>query len=216
MAVKNGNYLMERILIVDYGMGNLHSVASAIRKLGYDSKISSDKKEILNASHLILPGVGQFAKAISNLKLSGLDETLVEASNSKNVKILGICLGMQILCKSSSEGEVITQGLGLIKTDVIKLDQDKDYKLPHIGFNEVTFDKNSIFKNSEKIVKDFYFVHSYCLRNFAEDKDTVLGYSKYKNEFISFYQKGLLFATQFHPEKSQSNGLNFLKLFFEL
>ena len=216
MAVKNGNYLMKRILIVDYGMGNLHSVASAIRKLGYDSKISSDKKEILNASHLILPGVGQFTEAISNLKYSGLDETIIEASNTKKVKILGICLGMQILCKSSSEGEVITKGLGLINTDVIKLEHDKNYKLPHIGFNEVTFDKNSIFKNSEKILRDFYFVHSYCLRNFEEDKDTVLGYSKYKNEFISFFQKGLLFATQFHPEKSQSNGLNFLKLFFEL
>ena len=215
MAFKNGNYLMKRILIVDYGMGNLHSVASAIRKLGYDSNISYDKKEILNASHLILPGVGQFPKAISNLKFSGLDETIIEAYNSKNVKILGICLGMQILCKSSTEGEVITQGLGLINTDVIKLDQDKKYKLPHIGFNEVTFNKNSIFKNSEKIVKDFYFVHSYCLRNFVEDDDTVLGYSKYKNEFISFFQKGLLFATQYHPEKSQSNGLNFLKLFFE-
>ena len=184
--------------------------------MGYDSNISSDKKEILNASHLILPGVGQFPKAISNLKLSGLDETIIEAYNSKNVKILGICLGMQILCKSSSEGGVITQGLGLINTDVIKLNQDKKYKLPHIGFNEVAFDKNSIFKNSEKILQDYYFVHSYCLSNFEKDEETVLGYSKYKNEFISFYQRGLLFATQFHPEKSQSNGLNFLRLFFEL
>ena len=207
---------MKRILIIDYGMGNLHSVASAIRKLGYDSKISSSKKEIKDASHLILPGVGQFTKAMSNLKLSGLDETIIEVSNNKKAKILGICLGMQILCKSSSEGGVITQGLGLINTDVIKLNQDKKYKLPHIGFNEVAFDENSIFKNSEKIVQDYYFVHSYCLSNFEKDEETVLGYSKYKNEFISFYQRGLLFATQFHPEKSQSNGLNFLRLFFEL
>ena len=145
-------------------------------------------KEILNASHLILPGVGQFTKAISNLKYSGLMRRF-RSSNTKKVKILGICLGMQILCKSSSEGEVVTKGLGLINTDVIKLEQDKNYKLPHIGFNEVIFDKNSIFKNSEKIFRDFYFVHSYCLRNFEEDKDTVLGYSKYKNEFISFFQR---------------------------
>lgn len=203
-------------VIIDYGMGNLHSISSAIRKLGHNAKISSSKDEILNATHIILPGVGEFRKAMINLRSAELDNLIIKIHRTEKVKILGICLGMQILCKSSTEGGALTKGLGLIDTKVIQLKQDRDHKLPHIGFNEVSFNENSVLKNSEKIVKDFYFVHSFCLEDFLVDKDTILGYTKYKNKFVAFYQKGILFATQFHPEKSQSNGLNFLKLFFEL
>ncbi len=203
-------------VIIDYGMGNLHSIASGIRKLGHDAKISSSKDEILDATHIILPGVGEFRKAMNNLRSTELDDLIIKIHRTEKVKILGICLGMQILCNSSIEGGVLTKGLGLIDTKVVELQHDRHHKLPHIGFNEVTFNVNSVLKNSSKIVKDFYFVHSFCLEEFLEDKNTVLGYSQYKNKFVSFYQKGILYATQFHPEKSQSNGLNFLKLFFEL
>ena len=116
---------------------------------------------------------------------------------------------------SSEEGDKKTLGLGLIKTDVVKLEESNDYKLPHIGFNEVCFPKKSIFKNKDYLKKDFYFVHSFCLKDFVNDNNASIGHSEYKNRFVSFYKKDNLFATQFHPEKSQTNGLTFLKLFLE-
>ena len=207
---------MKKIVIIDYGMGNLHSISSAIRKLGYCSKISFSEDVILDSSHIILPGVGEFRKAMTNLKIRSLDKLIINISKNPKTKILGICLGMQILCQSSEEGGTITNGLGLIKTDVVKLESSDDYKLPHIGFNEVCFPKESIFKNKVSIKKDFYFIHSFCLKDLTKANNSLIGYSEYKNRFISFYQKDNLFATQFHPEKSQSNGLNFLKLFLEL
>lgn len=207
---------MEEIVIIDYGMGNLHSISSAIRKLGHTSKVSFSENEILNSSHIILPGVGEFRKAMNNLKVRSLDKLIINISKNPKIKILGICLGMQILCQSSEEGEIKTNGLGLIKTDVVQLERSDDYKLPHIGFNEVCFPKNSIFRNKDDLKKDFYFVHSFCLKDTITDNDSLIGYSEYKNRFISYYQKQNLFATQFHPEKSQTNGLTFLKLFLGL
>jgi len=206
---------MKNIVIIDYGMGNLHSISSAVRKLGYKSKISSSEDEIIKSSHIILPGVGEFREAMHNLKFRALDKLIINISKNPKTKILGICLGMQILCKSSEEGGIKTPGLGLIKTDVIKLEESDDYKLPHIGFNEVCFPKNSIFRNKEHLIKDFYFVHSFCLKDTIKDNNASIGHSEYKNRFISFYKKDNLFATQFHPEKSQTNGLTFLKLFLE-
>lgn len=215
MGIKDGNYLMKNIVIIDYGMGNLHSISSAIRKLGFNSKISFIEDEILESSHVILPGVGEFREAMNNLKLRSLDKLIINISKNPKIKILGICLGMQILCQSSEEGGTKTLGLGLIKTDVVKLAESNEYKLPHIGFNEVHFPKKSIFKNKDYLKKDFYFVHSYCLKDCIKDTNTSIGHSEYKNRFISFYKKDNLIATQFHPEKSQTNGLTFLKLFLE-
>ncbi len=206
---------MKNIVIIDYGMGNLHSISSAVRKLGYKSKISFSEEEIIKSSHIILPGVGEFREAMHNLKFRALDKLIINISKNPKTKILGICLGMQILCKSSEEGGIKTPGLGLIKTDVIKLEESDDYKLPHIGFNEVCFPKNSIFRNKEHLKKDFYFVHSFCLKDTINDTNISIGHSEYKNRFISFYKKHNLVATQFHPEKSQTNGLTFLKLFLE-
>jgi len=206
---------MKNVVIIDYGMGNLHSISSAIRKLGFKSKISYSEDEIIKSSHIILPGVGEFREAMHNLKLRSLDKLIINISKNPKTKILGICLGMQILCKSSEEGGTKTPGLGLIKTDVIKLEESDDYKLPHIGFNEVCFPKKSIFRNKEPLKKDFYFVHSFCLKNTIKDTNVSIGLSEYKNRFISFYKKDNLVATQFHPEKSQTNGLSFLKLFLE-
>ena len=206
---------MKNIVIIDYGMGNLHSISSAIRKLGFKSKISFLEDEILNSTHIILPGVGEFREAMHNLKSRSLDKLILKISKNPKTKILGICLGMQILCQSSEEGGTRTLGLGLIKTDVIKLKESNDYKLPHIGFNEVCFPKNSIYRNKDHLKKDFYFVHSFCLKDTIKDNNASIGHSEYKNRFISFYKKDNLFATQFHPEKSQTNGQTFLKLFLE-
>lgn len=215
MGIKDGNNLMKNVVIIDYGMGNLHSISSAIKKLGYNSKISFSEDEILKSSHIILPGVGEFREAMNNLKLRSLDKLIIKISKNSKTKILGICLGMQLLCQSSEEGGKKTLGLGLIKTDVVKLQDSDDYKLPHIGFNEVCFPKKSIFKNKDYLKKDFYFVHSFCLKDSIKDANTSIGHTEYKNRFISFYKKDNLFATQFHPEKSQTNGLIFLKLFLE-
>lgn len=207
---------MRKIVIIDYGMGNLHSVSSSIRKLGYCSKVTFLKEDILNSTHVILPGVGEFRKAMDNLTSRSLDNLIITISKNPKIKILGICLGMQILCKSSMEGGKKTNGIGLINTDVEMLEKDYEHKLPHIGFNEVLFPKNSIFKNKEELIKDFYFVHSFCLRDQIKENGAIVGFSQYKNRFISYYQKCNLFATQFHPEKSQTNGLTFLKSFLEL
>ena len=206
---------MKKIVIIDYGMGNLHSISTAIRKLGYFSTVTFLEEEILNATHVILPGVGEFRKAMDILKSRSLDKLIITIAKNQKIKILGICLGMQILCNSSMEGGTNTKGLGLINTDVESLEKDDEYKLPHIGFNEVSFPKNSIFQNNKRLTKDFYFVHSFCLKDQIKDKDSIIGFSEYRNRFISFYQKNNIFATQFHPEKSQTNGLTFLKIFLE-
>ena len=207
---------MKKIIVVDYGMGNIHSLSSAIRKLGYLPEISSSKKEILNASHLILPGVGEFQKAMKNLTNLSLDQLIKDCALKKKVNVLGICLGMQIMCNSSLEGDSKNKGLGIINGDVIKLEQKGDYKLPHIGFNEVIFHEGSLYKNNNKVVKDFYFVHSYCLMDCAMESNAILGLTEYKNKFVSYFQRGNIYATQFHPEKSQTNGLELLKLFLQL
>lgn len=207
---------MKKIIIVDYGMGNLFSIKSAINKLGYTSNISSSEKEIIDATHIILPGVGEFRKAMDNLKKLSLDRVIIQLSKNKKVKILGICLGMQLLCNSSVEGGKLTKGLGLINADIVRLDKDENYKLPHIGFNEVEFMKDSIFSNNSSVKIDFYFVHSYCLANHNDQDESILGFSHYKNRFISYFQNDPIYATQFHPEKSQTNGLKLLKLFLDL
>ena len=216
MEIESGNYLMKSVVIVDYGMGNLHSISSALRKLGYSAKITYKEDELLNASHIILPGVGEFRKAMHNLRTNSLDQLIIKISNNSKVNILGICLGMQLLCLSSEEGGIRTSGLGLIDTNVQILESDRNYKLPHIGFNEVNLPANSIFKNKENLIKDFYFVHSYCLKNVINDKESKIGYAEYKNKFVAYYQKSNLYASQFHPEKSQTNGLSFLKSFLEV
>jgi glutamine amidotransferase len=200
------------ITVIDYGMGNLWSVSSALRYLGCDPKISGDPEEILKAETLLLPGVGSFRKAMGALQKTGLDQAIIEAVKIKGTKILGICLGMQLMGLSSTE-DGDTAGLGLIPVEVNKftLAEIGSNKIPHIGFDVVHSESSwSLFKGL-KSAADFYFVHSYRL--LPQDLRGKSAICSYGENFLAAYEENNIFATQFHPEKSQTNGLILLKNF---
>jgi glutamine amidotransferase len=200
------------ITVVDYGMGNLWSVLSALRYLGCNPTASSDPDEITRADSLLLPGVGSFRKAMIALQQKGLDQAIVEAVQVKGSKILGICLGMQLMGISSSE-DGDTLGLGFIKSTVDKftLAEIGANKLPHIGFDSVRSQSSGhLFKGLQNTA-DFYFVHSY--RMLPMELAGIPATCRYGVEFLAAYEQDNIFATQFHPEKSQTNGLILLKNF---
>ena len=205
--------LNNSLVIIDYKMGNLRSVQKAFEKIGCNAIISNDKDIILNAKKLVLPGVGAFKDGMKHLEELDLIETLNKKVLEDKIPILGICLGMQLLSKKSYEnGE--TEGLGWIDAEVIKFEFDnKNLKVPHVGWNEVIFqdEDNLLFSNIENH-KDFYFVHSYY---FKPHENVTTTTTDYGFEFTSSINKNNIFATQFHPEKSQKNGLQILKNFWE-
>ena len=196
---------MKNILILDYGMGNIASVKKAIDKLGYNSFISDELYEKDNYDCIILPGVGSFKKAIENLKKKQIHKILNKLVNDKGQKILGICLGMQLLADFGDE-PILTDGLGMVNGHVKKMDL-KPNRLPHVGWNSV-FVKNKKFKSFEN--KDFYFIHSYSflVKNKSDIMMTVKVDGK---EFVAAVHKNNIYGTQFHPEKSQDFGLDLLK-----
>ena len=200
------------ITVIDYGMGNLWSVLSALHYLGCDPVISGDPRDIAAADTLLLPGVGSFRKAMLSLRQRGLDAAIIEAVKNKNSKILGICLGMQLMGTSSSE-DGYTVGLGLIPTIVEKfspMEIGKE-KVPHIGFELVKSQEDfRLFKGLNKLAH-FYFVHSY--RMLPSGLNGKVAICSYGTDFLAAYEDDNIFATQFHPEKSQTNGLILLKNF---
>lgn len=209
------NTLSDNIVIVDYKMGNLRSVQKAFEKVGCRAVISNDHAVIQNASKIVLPGVGAFKDAMHNLNELGLIDVLNEEVLVKKKYFLGICLGMQLLATKSYEFAE-TKGLGWLDAQVIKFDFSKDkdpLKIPHVGWNNVAFTSPSpIFKNVPD-KSDFYFVHSYYFDGELKDASSLTDYG---NNFISSVHKDNIFATQFHPEKSQAHGLSILKNFVDL
>ena len=205
---------MKKVAIIDYGMGNLRSIEKCLNYLGIENKIIDDPKNLKNFTHIILPGVGSFKKAISNLKKNNMHEAIIKISRNKKKKILGICLGMQLLFKSSTE-DGITKGLGIIegKVDKFLINKKLFIKIPHVGFNEVYFEKNNVFFEGIKNKSDFYFDHSYKVSLFSNEINPVL--TEYGKNSLSAFNSKNIFGAQFHPEKSQSNGLlliqNFIK-----
>ncbi len=206
------NLSNKKVFIIDYGMGNLWSVISAVRFLGFNPEVISSQKEMLNSQTIILPGVGSFRAAMESLNRSGLSQSIRDLVITKQAKILGICLGMQLLGTLGSEnGE--TAGLGLINTrvDMITSKELPPCKLPHIGFNQIYFgDEGKLFKGIKR-GSDFYFVHSF--RMLPPDNASIFATTRYGEEFMSAYEQDNVFATQFHPEKSQFNGLKLLSNF---
>jgi glutamine amidotransferase len=200
------------VTVIDYGMGNLWSVSSALRHLGANPMISGDPDEILGADALLLPGVGSFRKAMIALQKNGLSQAILEAVHSKGTKILGICLGMQLLCASSTE-DGNTIGLGFIpaEVDIFTAKESGGNKIPHIGFDEVHSQADWLLFKGLKTVADFYFVHSYRLLPTALSGNCAI--CNYGVDFVAAYEKDNIFATQFHPEKSQTNGLILLNNF---
>lgn len=199
------------VAIIDYGAGNLSSVKKALDYLGAESEITQDRQKILSASHVILPGVGSFGDAMHSMEERGLVDTVKEAAVSGK-PFLGICLGLQLLFEHSDESPDV-KGLGILGGSIVTIPKDKGLKVPHMGWNSVCI------KQSDGIFKDipqdsyFYFVHSYYLK--GADKDVVAGTTQYGAEIECAVQKGNLFATQFHPEKSSKLGLKLLENFLK-
>ena len=202
------------IAIIDYGAGNIKSVINAFKFLGHECVLLSEPKSLKEHSHIVLPGVGAFGEAMKKLKFNGMDEAIKETVKSGKA-FIGICLGMQLLFEKSFEfGE--HEGLGLIAGEVIKFNEakfDKPLKIPHVGWNTLSFKQNSPLRLGLKELEYLYFVHSYyvvCDDKFALAKTT------YGYEFTSAVQHENLFGFQPHPEKSHEVGLKILENFARL
>ena len=197
------------ITIVDYQMGNLRSVQKAIERVGGSAQISSDPKVIANAEKLVLPGVGAFGDAMNEIRRRDLADPIRDFIASDR-PFLGICLGLQLLFEKGYEnGE--HQGLGVIEGEVVRFDLPEQFKVPHMGWNTVQKTKESPLLVDTPEGSHFYFVHSYYVR--PSDPDAVALRCHYGTDFCAMVQRGNLFATQFHPEKSQENGLQLLRQF---
>ncbi|WMJ23629.1 imidazole glycerol phosphate synthase subunit HisH [Paludicola sp. MB14-C6] len=196
------------IAIIDYGAGNLFSVKNAFDYIGKESKITKDKSDIQKAEALILPGVGAFPKAMQMLQETDLISTIKEEIQKK--PLLGICLGMQMLFEEGYEFER-TNGLGFID-GCIKYIQT-DYKIPHMGYNELEFHEPSPLLNGIQSGDCVYFVHSYMAHTSSHN---VAAYCDYGIKVPALVQKGNVFGAQFHPEKSGEVGLQILKNFASL
>ncbi|PQO34687.1 imidazole glycerol phosphate synthase subunit HisH [Bremerella cremea] len=200
------------ITIVDYQMGNLRSVQKAFERTGHEAHITSDPKEIAAASKVVLPGVGACGDAVDELRRRNLVSPIKDQIES-GTPFLGICLGLQMLFDVSYEGGE-HEGLGILPGEVVKFNLPHGYKVPHMGWNQAKFlHKPPIFTGIDEGTH-FYFVHSYYV--IPRDKDVVAIEADYGGPFCAAIWKNNLYATQFHPEKSQDAGLAVLKNFAEL
>jgi glutamine amidotransferase len=200
------------VTVVDYGMGNIRSLRAAIEYLGRDVAVSSDLREIAGAEILMLPGVGSFPAAMAIMETRGLTRALRDAVNTGKAKLLGICLGMQLLMDSSNEGQGAT-GLGLVAGSVERFPTDNNLAVPHIGFNSVRSPIGSVLFAGLETETDFYFVHSF--RAIAAGPEAMVATSDYGGRFVAAVESGNVYGTQFHPEKSQTNGLRLLANFLD-
>ena len=201
-----------KIVIIDYGMGNLRNVQKGFERSGYAAKIVRGKREIGNASGLVLPGVGAFRDCMQNLEKFGLVDPILR-SIEKGKPFLGICLGLQVLFSESEEfGHY--RGLNVIPGKVVRFQPDPEHKVPHMGWNTVEVKKETPIFGEIRTGDFFYFVHSYYV--VPENTDHVSTLTDYGIPFASSVWKDNVFAMQFHPEKSQQKGLTILKNFAKL
>ncbi len=197
------------IAIVDYGMGNLRSVQKAFARLGHQAVITSDPDQVAAAEKVVLPGVGAFADAMHNLRRAGLVEPLLEVIRQEK-PFLGICLGLQLLFQESYE-DGCHQGLGVLPGKVVRFQLPPEYKVPHMGWNQLRIRRRTAMLEGVEEGTYVYFVHSYYV--VPEDDEVVATTTDYGLEFVSMVARGRLQATQFHPEKSQQVGLAMLDRF---
>ena len=197
------------IVIVDYGMGNIQSILSTLNHLNVDKvTLSSSIKDFEKAHRIILPGVGNFAKAINIIKSNKIDIALRRVAIEQKKPLLGICLGMQLMSSSSTE-QGFNHGLAYVDGEVVKFDNSK-VKVPHTGFNQVKINSSSKLFEGISDRSDFYFTHSYRLQSSANISQSICNY---QDDFIAAFELDNLCGVQFHPELSQSNGLRLLKNF---
>jgi len=199
------------IVVIDYGMGNLRSVSKALESLDASVTVSSDPRDVERADKLILPGVGAFGAAMDELSKRKLVEPVKVAIGSGK-PYLGICLGLQLLFEHSEEGDAT--GLGVLRGTVKRFPAGTKLKIPHIGWNQVQGRGNCPLLKDVPDGSYFYFVHSYY--GVPQDRSVVALETEYGARFASMIWKDQLFATQFHPEKSQVLGLRLLKNFIDL
>lgn len=196
---------MTRVAVIDYGMGNRRSVEKALEHVGAAVVVTREPAVIAAAEGIVLPGVGAFPRAMANLRELGLDVQLSDRV-AAGIPLLGICLGMQLLFEASSEIEP-TAGLGLIPGEVARLRAD-GHRIPHIGWNEVSFTRESPLTAGLGARAPFYHVHSYACH--PSDATDVLASTEYGERFATVVGRGRVFGVQFHPEKSSAAGLRML------
>lgn len=204
--------VINMVAIIDYDAGNIKSVEKALHYLGEEAVITRDRDTILGADGVILPGVGAFGDAMDKLRTYGLDKVIQEVVG-QNTPFLGICLGLQLLFESSEESEGV-EGLGILKGKVVRLPEESDLKIPHIGWNSLKYpNPGRLFTG---IAEDsyVYFVHSYYLQ--AKDPSIVTATTEYGTLIHASVEQGNVFACQFHPEKSSEVGMQILKNFLTI
>jgi glutamine amidotransferase len=205
---------MAQVAIIDYGINNVRSVRNAVDYCGFEPVVTHDAHIVANASHIILPGVGAFGDAMSNIRARGIDELLERNVREIGKPFLAVCLGMQLLATSSEEhaddGEPFS-GLGWLDARVERLrpNDDDDLKIPHMGWNQVRKVRDHpILSRIRDSNLAFYFVHSFAMR--CNDANDVIGNARYGQDVASIVGRDNIVATQFHPEKSQDSGIDLL------
>jgi len=208
-SIKNQEIAPRDVLVIDYGVGNHLSILNALDFLGYTYHVSHKKEDIRAAKAYILPGVGAFNEAMKNIEQLGFRDVLAEEVLQKKKPLLGICLGMQVLAGSSEENGY-HQGLGWIKGNVVKI-KSSDVKVPHVGWNDVSIRKPFPLFSKTPEKTHFYFDHSYHI---SCDSSIISATCSYGTEITAAIQQENIFGVQFHPEKSQNNGLRVYRSFF--
>lgn len=198
--------------IIDYGMGNLLSVQNALKKLKVDSFLCEQAGDLEKVERIIFPGVGAFRDCMANLKQRGFIDGLNDHVIKRKKPILGICLGMQAMARKSFEGGEY-QGLGWFDADIVKLKPKAEFKVPHMGWNDISWRMANPLSEKLPAKVDVYFVHSYHMK--CDDDGDVVATCDYDGVVTAAVRKNHIFATQFHPEKSQEHGLKILENFMK-
>jgi imidazole glycerol-phosphate synthase subunit HisH len=198
------------IAIIDYGIGNTYSVYTALKKLDYTVLVTNNKTDIENADALIIPGVGSFGEAMKNLHIFKLIDLLNHEVLENKKPVLGICLGMQIFADRSEEDKA-HPGLGWIKGEVLKINPANNYRVPQVGWNNLELKNNTPLFNNCTENSHFYFDHSY---HYACDDSMISSVCNYGDKIVASVQHKNIYGVQFHPEKSQTNGLKLFRSFF--
>ena len=200
------------ISVLDYGMGNIGSILNMLKWIGVDSEVCDDLPSLEKAQKLVLPGVGAFDHAMSRIRELGMFDLLNRKALVDEIPILGICLGMQLITRGSEEGEM--DGFGWVPAETRRLPESSGIKVPHMGWNLVTPDKESALTLGFEEQTRFYFVHSYAV--FSDNPETCILKTSYGIDFDSAIQEGQIFGVQFHPEKSHRFGAELFRNFSNL
>ncbi len=200
------------VAIIDYDAGNIRSVEKAVALLGHEAVVTRDRETILSADHVILPGVGAFGDAMEKLQKFGLTQVIREAVDRK-LPFLGICLGLQLMFESSEEAPGVA-GLGLLQGKILRIPEGEGLKIPHIGWNSITFPNQGRLFQGIAEGAYVYFVHSYYLQ--AGEEQIVTAATEYGTPIHASVERENLFACQFHPEKSSETGLKILQNFLNI